>query len=377
MSNAFTNFLTNVGSGLFGGSDASMKDYQHANRLYVQNNYARAPKVNFLYFVNFNINQGVIIDKTWEEKRKNDVGLLVKRVDLPKFTIGTETLNQYNRRTVVQTKLTYGNVQIEFHDDNSDITTDLWKNYYQYYYMDSVYGEIKNKERFVEYGDTKYSDKSYAYGLDNFQKIPFFDSIDVFLMHKGHGVADFTKISLVNPMIVDWTHDSVNQDEAGRTMTNKMTVAYESVVYRKGKIIKGRSPAGFAPVYYDISPSPLGVGSSGNIFGAGGIIDGADSIFGEDGLLATASSPADLLGVALKTKQLVDNIGKISKGKALNELATLGAGVIGGIAAGALQPARANNPNFTFDVAERTGIVLPKSPDQFTAAVNVNLTTKK
>ena len=135
MSNAFTNFLTNVGSGLFGGSDASMKDYQHANRLYVQNNYARAPKVNFLYFVNFNINQGVIIDKTWEEKRKNDVGLLVKRVDLPKFTIGTETLNQYNRRTVVQTKLTYGNVQIEFHDDNSDITTDLWKNYYQYYYI--------------------------------------------------------------------------------------------------------------------------------------------------------------------------------------------------------------------------------------------------
>jgi hypothetical protein len=160
-------------------------------------------------------------------------------------------------------------------------------------------------------------------------------------------------------------------------MTNKMTVAYESVVYRKGKIIKGRSPAGFAPVYYDISPSPLGVGSSGNIFGAGGIIDGADSIFGEDGLLATASSPADLLGVALKTKQLVDNIGKISKGKALNELSILGAGVIGGIAAGALQPARANNPNFTFDVAERTGIVLPKSPDQFTAAVNVNLTTKK
>jgi hypothetical protein len=361
MSNAFTNFLTNVGSGLFGGSDASMKDYQHANRLYVQNNYARAPKVNFLYFVNFNINQGVIIDPVWEQKRKNDVGLLVKRVDLPKFTIGTETLNQYNKKTIVQSKITYGNVAVEFHDDNSDITTDLWKNYYQYYYMDSVYGEIKNKENYVEYSNTKYADKAYAYGLDNFQKIPFFESIDIFLMHKGHGVADFTKITLVNPMIVDWTHDSLNQEEAGRTMTNKMTVAYESVIYRKGKIIKGRSPAGFAPVYYDISPSPLGVGSSGNLFGAGGIIDGADSIFGEDGLLATANSPADLLGVALKTKQLIDNTRKLSKGKVLNEVFAVTAGAVTGAVAGALQ----------------APFVLPKDPNASTVASNVNLTGKK
>jgi hypothetical protein len=373
MSNAFNNFLNDIGTGLFGGSDASMKDYQHANRLYVQNNYSRAPKFNFLYFVNFNINPGVIIDPVWEQKRKNDVGLLVKRVDLPKFTIATETLNQYNRRTIVQTKLTYGNVAIEFHDDNSDITTDLWKNYYQYYFMDSVYGEVKNKEKFVEYGDTKYSDKSYAYGLDNFQKIPFFDSIDIFLMHKGHGVADFTKITLVNPMIADWTHDSLNQDEANRTMVNKMTVAYETVVYRKGKIIKGRSPAGWAPLYYDVSPSPLGVGASGNLFGAGGVIDGADTIFGADGLLATASSPADFLGVALKTKQLVENIGKISKDKALKELYTVGAGTVAGIAAGALQSNRYTPPGF----GETKNIVFPKSPEAFTEAKAISLLGKK
>jgi hypothetical protein len=155
-------------------------------------------------------------------------------------------------------------------------------------------------------------------------------------------------------------------------MVNKMTVAYETVVYRKGKIIKGRSPAGWAPVYYDVSPSPLGVGASGNLFGAGGIIDGADTIFGEDGLLATASSPADLLGVALKTKQLVDNIGKISKDKALKELYTVGAGTVAGIAAGALQPARYTPPEF-----DDNGIVFPKSPEAFTLAKEINLMNKK
>ena len=54
MSNAFNNFLSGVTEGVF-GNGANLKDYQHADRLYVRNTYARAPKVGFLYFVNFNI----------------------------------------------------------------------------------------------------------------------------------------------------------------------------------------------------------------------------------------------------------------------------------------------------------------------------------
>ena len=139
MSNAFTNFLSGVVDGVF-GSSADLKDYQHANRLFVRNTYARAPKLGFLFFVNFNINPDAILDKAWKEKGRKDVGLLVKKADLPKFKIATETLNQYNRRTLVQSKLTYDPISIEFHDDNSDITLDLWKNYYQYYFADGVYG---------------------------------------------------------------------------------------------------------------------------------------------------------------------------------------------------------------------------------------------
>jgi hypothetical protein len=42
MSNAFTNFLGGIGSGLL-DSGPVMKDYQHADRLYVWESYARAP----------------------------------------------------------------------------------------------------------------------------------------------------------------------------------------------------------------------------------------------------------------------------------------------------------------------------------------------
>ena len=111
MSNAFTNYLSSTGY-------ANLRDYQHASRLYVDKNYAYSPKLGFLYYVVFNINPDAIIDQQWRNTGAMDVGLLVKKVDLPKFTIATETLNQYNRKTVVPTKLTYTPVGVEFHDDN-------------------------------------------------------------------------------------------------------------------------------------------------------------------------------------------------------------------------------------------------------------------
>jgi hypothetical protein len=345
MSNAFTNFLSGVSGGLLGDGGATMRDYQHADRLYVKNNYARAPKVSYLYFINFNINQAAIIDQTWLNKGRKEVGLLVKKADLPKFTITTETLNQYNRKTVIQTKLNYGNINIDFHDDNSDISNDLWKNYYQYYYMDSVYGSASGGKSIVpQYGDTKYSTQNYAYGLDNFQSIPFFDSVDIYVLHKGHGPNDFTQITLVNPKIVDWTHDSVNQDDSNKTMTNKMTLTYESVVYNSGKIVKNKSPVGFAPIYYDNTPSPIRVGGSGNLLGPGGIVAGASGIFGEAGTLVNARSPLDYLGVALQTRQLVKSAGRLTSANVANEAYSIAGGAIAGVVGSVLsQPINQTN----------------------------------
>ena len=96
---AFTNFLGGVTTGLFGNT-AQLSDYQHASRMYVANTYARAPKVGFLYFVQFNLNKVALLDATWagSQKHIDSVGLLVKSMDLPKFNIATETLNQYNRK---------------------------------------------------------------------------------------------------------------------------------------------------------------------------------------------------------------------------------------------------------------------------------------
>ena len=332
MSNPFTNFLGGVVGGVFDGGP-NLKDYQHADRLYVRNTYARAPKVGFLYFVNFNIDSAAVKDSTWAQQYKNQVGLLVKKIDLPKFKITTETLNQYNRKTVVQTKLTYDNVNLELHDDNSDITNKLWENYYKYYYADSNYGaKSQAGSNLPEFGDTKYGTIDYSYGLKSLQNKPFFKSIDIYVMHQHK----FTQMTLINPMITDWSHDSLNPDEGGKILSSKMQVAYEDVLYQYGSITKD-SPEGYR-AFYDTKPSPLSIGGKGTntLFGPGGVIAGAGSVFGLLG--KEDKSPLDYLNLAIQAKTTLQNARQLSKGGLKQEGYSILKGVLGEVQATGNQP---------------------------------------
>jgi hypothetical protein len=267
MGNAYNNYL-GAGQSPNGSTDKLIfKTYNHASRLFVDNNLARSPKAAWMFYVNFNINAPVVGDQGWIGRQGiRDVGLLVKSASLPKFKIKTETMNQYNRKTQVQTQLNYDPVNVEFWDDNSEITNDLWKNYYKYYYSDSTYGDnlsVKNGAAplgLKEFGDNKFSETSNPYGFDNFQTIPFFDSIDVFVLHQKK----FTQFRLVNPLIASWDHDTVSVSEGNKVMVNKMSLVYENVLYYQGDISQGENPPGFAGQYYDTIPGSTVGGNTPN-----------------------------------------------------------------------------------------------------------------
>jgi hypothetical protein len=329
MSNAFNNFLGGVVNGLF-GKGPIMKDYQHADRVYVKNNYARAPKLGFLYFVTFNLNLDALpATARWSQEGYKEVGLLVKKIDLPKFTVTNETLNQYNRKTVVQTTLKYNPISIEFHDDNSNITRDMWKTYFQYYYADSVYGNnISNTSTPIEFENTKYNPKSHAYGLNSNQNKPFIRSIDIFVLHQQN----FTQYTLVNPIINDWNHDSLDQADGTKILTNKMGVSYETVLYKEGRV-NSSTPERFSAVYYDTSPSPLSISGNGtnSLFGAGGIIAGAGSVLG-------ALQSGNILGAAIQGANVLRNARSITKGGLKQEGYSILTGVLGNVQQTGNQP---------------------------------------
>jgi hypothetical protein len=294
-------------------SNPILKDFLHAQRLYRDGRYARAPKVGFLYFVHFNINRRAVIDEVWANKKDGprDVGLLVKKIDLPKFEISTETINQYNRWTKVQTSLKYQPVNIEFHDDNNDITNGLWENYYKYNFVNGTYASDA-----AAFADTKYQDTDYLYGIKNkgSSSIPFLTSIEIYVLHQRN----FTQMTLVNPIITNWNHDNLDQDAGSKILSNKITVGYENVIYDSG-IISGNSEASeFQTRYYDTAPSP--------ILGAK-IIDTTQ---------APGASPLSILRLAKQTYSFVKNVKMLTKAGLKQDFKNLAYGVAGNIEANLL-----------------------------------------
>jgi hypothetical protein len=313
MANAFTNFLGQV---ITGGGSTNVKDYSHASRLYVDDYFRLAPKAGFLYYVKFNINRnGNPIVEEYIGRNGQELGLMVKMLDLPKYKMSTETMNQYNKKTIVQSKIDYTPVNITFHDDNNNTTTGMWKAYYNYYFVDG-----KNTSGLSippGYKDSKYKkpgasiSESTSFGLNNGQTDPFFNSIEIYQLNRKQ----FTAFILVNPIITDYSHDQLDQSQS-KGLENKMTVAYETVLYGTG-VVKQDSPSGFASIHYDNTPGPLSIFGGGNnsLFGPGGIVPGIGEVLGGGG----NTSPLGLLKTARGAANIFNNTKNISKASILSE----------------------------------------------------------
>ena len=128
MADIFNNFLKQIATG------DSIKDFRHASRLFVDNNYRLSPKYSWIYHVFFDLNPQ--LTRIRDSNKLIEHGMLVKAVDLPKFTVQNKTLNEYNRPNIVQTKINYNDVNITFHDDMANVIRGFWYDYLTYYYRD-------------------------------------------------------------------------------------------------------------------------------------------------------------------------------------------------------------------------------------------------
>jgi hypothetical protein len=171
------------------------------------------------------------------------IGLLVKNIELPKFKLDTEVLNQYNRKRVVQKRIDYDPISIKFHDDSGDLIRTMWYNYYSYYYKDpsqpyrgqtNTNGsigqsatlpngfdynnrDIYSSDRFVN--DWGYVGESYYDGTSSTSgKPPFFKDISIYGMNQHK----FVEYVLINPLISDWSHDTYDySQDAGVRLKNR------------------------------------------------------------------------------------------------------------------------------------------------------------
>ena len=305
----------------FFGNDY-VRDYSHASKTFRSNGYENSPRFKFNFHVYFNINTTQIPAlRNAFSQDQSTIGILVKNIELPKFQIEVETLNQYNRKRLVQKKINYEPVKAVFHDDGGDLIRTMWYNYYSYYYKDpsqtyyapqSIAGAMgvnANRTAGFNYNDRNiyakdqlisdwgYIGESYNDGTNSAGGKPaFFRDISIY----GFNQHKFVQYVLINPMITDWNHDQYDYAQDGGVMENTMTIAYETVKYYSGGIGGVRPDTnvqGFAdPNLYDTVKSPLSrPGGTQSIIGQGGLLDTGIGIY-ED-LSAIASGRGGLSNV--------------------------------------------------------------------------------
>lgn len=251
----------------------NLRDYRHASKLFVDDQYRLLPKLGFLYHVAFDINDSAARPNPTNPNALRELGLLVKSVSLPKFTIDTKKYNSYNRPDYVQTKINYDPVTISFHDDSANVIRNFWFDYFNYYYRDSDYQqELYGIEH--KYQTTRPSDK-WGYSPRLAANAPrYINAIRIYSLHQKH----FSEYVLINPIIKSFRH---GEHSAGNTepMGHEMTIEYESVLYFYGSTTPS-NVKGFAELHYDNMPSPLTPAGGGtkSILGAGGLLDTASDV---------------------------------------------------------------------------------------------------
>lgn len=302
---SINNFLKGFSDGLPG-----MKDFQHASRLYVDDNFKLLPKQKFLFHVVFTIDN-TIPAKPFSNHERLELNMLVKSCELPKYDMNLEEKLQYNKKVYVGTRIKYSPVNIVFHDDHADTVNAFWKAYYEYNIADSL--SIANTGIVDIAKDDMYKKDRRAtqFGMDNAQKRgkPFLKAVQIFVLHKK----TFTGFTLVNPIIGSFSHDNLDQTDGGGLMTNTMQLFYETVIYSSGRV-DGVSVPGFATLHYDKEPSPLSVLGRGttSIFGPGGIIDGVGSVIQN-------AKEGNVFGAVLGAINTYNNAKKIKAKEAVKE----------------------------------------------------------
>ena len=264
---------------------------------------------------------------------------MVKTADLPGFTFRKEELNQYNKRVAAYTSVEYQPVTLTFHDDSANVVLSFWADYYRNFVADSMVGRPAYQRDLYQ---PNRANRTNAWGLDAGQsrKPDFIKAIDIYTLSQQQ----FTMYSLQMPWIESFKHGQLDQSNTSELLTHSMTVGYAGVLYGQGKVSRG-NPPGFADLFYDFSPSPLSLAGGGtqSLFGRGGVLQGAASVFGD------IASGNITLGTIFNGARVLRNGSRINKDMANREIGSVGRGVFN---------CTSNNPLSSVTIPRNTGSFL-------------------
>ena len=99
---SINDFLTGFQDNLPG-----MKDFRHASRLYIDDNFKLSPKNKFLFHCVITTNESVLLADQLNPAERLQLNMLVKNAELPRYGFNVEEKIQYNKKMYAHTRIQY------------------------------------------------------------------------------------------------------------------------------------------------------------------------------------------------------------------------------------------------------------------------------
>ena len=187
-----------------------------------------APRQKFMFYACFTPGVGASGQnfQTWQ----SGFAFQIAKVDRPKATPKLVTLNQYNRKRIVQTSIDYADVNLTLHDTVDDRVLKVWRDYHKYYFGDGrpktaasswKTGVVQSRENFPVGNGWGFSPQGGQNGDTN-----FFDTLDVYTFYGKK----FTQVTFYNPKIETISFDAMDYS-AHDMSTVDMTIKHEGFAY--------------------------------------------------------------------------------------------------------------------------------------------------
>lgn len=288
--------------------------------------YRNYPRLPFEYYIQINLdNTGPAQNyylKYFVGNEFAQIQPLVKSIEMPSMKIDTVGMNQYNRKRLIQNKISFEPIKAIFHDVADGKTLAFWEMYYSYYFRDALEAGSNtprtNLDQTIPYSNesttttiqngTTISTSSFlspqksvtspinnAGDKQNINDIlsneivnhnfgsnflnydgtwpsnwdkqkNLIQSIEIFQVHGGR----FNQVTLVNPRIAAFNHDTLNYAGTDKTLELTFTFEYEYAYYNvENAELDEAQLEIFASDFYDIQPfsvvtdSPYSIDTSG------------------------------------------------------------------------------------------------------------------
>lgn len=220
--------------------------------------FENQPRFPFEFYISFNLNSSETATdyiNSFFFAGANVVSPLCKTIEMPSMKIETTPLNQYNRKRLSQTKIAFEPIKVVFHDVCDGKTLAFWDMYYRYYFADgnepgknqakdvpqdginntnlaqpnvSATNTDGDKSTIQNIVSDKLDNHNFGFNLPTVQNTRnLIQSIEIYQVHGGK----FNQVTLVNPRISAFTHDTLNYAAGDKTLEVSFTFEYEYAYY--------------------------------------------------------------------------------------------------------------------------------------------------